>query len=212
MVQFALPFEFCVERMSDTGLLQPGRRQEEQAPAGSGTHWCQIPVTGVSYLAVSGDGPPQVLAKPPQAEFAVALLEPVRYQQQHHLAICAGPDLRINGRSAAPVAILKVGDQLRVGDLWLLHLSRFVRPYIGTPPSDYVDKECCSCRLPITADTVIYICPNCGTAYHCEDPSADDGKQEDERGPLECARLISICSHCPQPVVLGSRHEFIPDD
>ncbi len=58
----------------------------------------------------------------------------------------------------------------------------------------------------------IPICPNCGTPYHCEDPSADDGKQEDERGPLECARLISICSHCPQPVVLGSRHEFIPDD
>jgi hypothetical protein len=213
MVPVAKSFEFQVEELTTSGLVQPAPEEPPPASGGKPTRTGLVPATGVSYLAVCGDQSPQVLPEPPEADFeVVGRLEALRYQQGHHLAICADPELRINGRRAAPVAILKVGDQLRIGNQWLLHVSRFVRPHIGPPPSDYVDKECSSCRLPLTADTTIYICPNCGLPYHCEPPLPDDAAESTQREPLECARLISTCNHCPQPVVFGEHHEFVPSD
>ena len=170
--------------------------------------WIEVPASGISYLAASPGKPPRVVSKPPAPKARAGVLETVRYERQTYLMMLPGEGVRVNGLPVPPVAILRVGDQLRVSGKWLLYVSRYNRPHIGPPPKEYVGKPWSYCRVKFTPATVTYVCPHCGTPVHCE---SEDNYSHKDIGPLECARLISHCHHCAQRLDLTERHEYVPD-
>jgi hypothetical protein len=168
--------------------------------------WIEIPSSGVAYLACMPGKSPEVLSEPPDAKGAVLVLETIEYEHQTYLALLPADGVRVNGSPVPPVAILRVGDQLRLGKDCVLHVSRFTRAHVGPPPEECVGQECPVCRIKFVPDTVTYICPHCGRPLHCESPDTATNK---EIGPLECARLASECV-CQKPIVRQEGYEYVP--
>ena len=199
-------FGFFVEELP--GELRNGHRPRNAEQGRPGLPWVGVPSSGVAYLAKRAGKPPEVLPQAPEEPAQASVLETVRYERQTYLTMLPAGEFRLNGLPLPPVAILRVGDQLRVGGRWLLHVSRFTRPHIGPTPEEFVGKQCSNCRLEFEATTVTYICPNCGTPVHCESEAT---KTSEELGPLECARLMSHCHHCHQRIDLKERYEYVPE-
>jgi len=199
-------YGFFVEPVSEQH--EPGQYERDREPGRPELAWIEVPSSDVCYLATEPGKPPQVLSKAPVSKARVSVLETVRYERQTYLMMLPSDGVRLNGLPMPPVAILRVGDRLRVDGEWLLHVSRFTRPCVGPPPKEYLDKPCSYCRMKFTPATITYVCPNCGTPVHCE---SEDNPSDKEIGPLECARLIRECHHCKQPIVLKERHEYVPE-
>ncbi len=133
-------------------------------------------------------------------------LEAVASQGQDHLLIVtpSGHSGRCNGQPLPRLALLTVKDQLQLGD-HLLHVTLFHRPRLGSPPADFVGRECPVCRLAITPETRIFICPYCDTPLHCE----GEDRPKDER--LECVYLGSECPMCHRALVLQEGYAYFPE-
>ena len=209
MVQTGLHFGFFVESAAADGQSLTGPPAAE--PGLSRRNWLQVPAAGVSYLVAVGTESPRVVSDQPAAGTQIGLLESIRYEQQSRLLLAPTSAVHINGLAAPPVAILDAGDQLRIHGDWLLHVARLLRPRIGPPPPEYVGRACVNCRYPFTRQSRVYLCPYCATAYHCED-AADRTDDQDDVGALECARMLSACLHCDQPVVLEEQYDHVPQD
>jgi hypothetical protein len=151
-----------------------------------------IPAEGLSYLQASG--PPRLVDG--RATDA-ALLEPIAMRPSPVLMMLrpAGASVLVNGSPPLPVAVIRPGDRIRLGDGHLLRVARYDPPPVGPPPAGAVGTPCSVCRVPLATDTVVYVCPACGLAVHCEGP---DRGPADER--LECALLSSTCVRCGSPV------------
>ena len=169
--------------------------------------WIEVPSTGTAYLATPPGKPPEVAATPPPPNALASVLETIRYERQTYLVAIPGKGLRRNGLPLPPVAVLHVGDALRVDGGWVLHVSRFTRPHVGPPPPEWIGKPCSYCRIEFTPTTITYVCPHCETALHCE---SENTASDPKAGPLECARLVSECQLCHKPIVLEPRHEYVP--
>ena len=165
----------------------------------------EVPSSGPAYLAIESGEVPQVLSEAPVGEAGVSILETIRHEYQPYLVMLPGAGIRVNGLPVPPVAILRAGDQIRAEGECLLHVSLLTGPRIGPPPDDKIGEECPYCRVKFTADRTAYVCPHCGTAYHCE------GDEREENDRLECARLASECYHCHKPLILEERYEYVPD-
>lgn len=199
-------FGFFVEDPShEAGSDERSANREARRP---GLPWIEVPSSGTAYLATSPGKPPQVLTTPPPLSALASVLEMIPYERQAYLAAFAGDNVRRNGFPMPPVAILHVGDALRVEGGWVLHVSRFTRPHVGPPPAQCIGKPCSYCRLELVPTTITYVCPDCGAAFHCESEATASNR---ELGPLECARLMSSCHHCYHPIVLEERYEYVPD-
>jgi hypothetical protein len=112
----------------------------------------------------------------------------------------------LNGVPVPRVATVQVGDQIRIDDEYVLHVSAYERPYVGPPRSEHMDVECPLCRLRIgTHTTGVCECSNCDAVLHCEGPE----KSADER--LECARLTSECPCCQHPIRLTAGFAYVPE-
>jgi hypothetical protein len=160
---------------------------------------------GVSYLTVVPGELPRLEHAPTSRGMAFAL-EAVgsRGQDQLLLISPAGHAGRCNGQPLPRLALLAVKDQLQLGD-HLLHVTLFHRPRLGPSPTDFVGRECPVCRLAITPETRIFICPHCETPLHCE----GEDRPKDER--LECVYLGSECPMCHRALVLQEGYAYFPE-
>src|SRR6516162_4587722 len=102
--------------------------------------------------------------------------------------------VRINAAPAPRVTVLRIGDWVRLSAGLLLRVALYNRPAIGPPGPELLGKECPVCRVPLSAETTVYVCASCGAGLHCEGP--DHAEQE----RLECARICSACPRCMTPV------------
>jgi hypothetical protein len=159
---------------------------------------------GVSYLTVAPGEAPRLEDSPPSS--GGLALEAVGSRGQDHLLIVSPADHpgRCNGQPLPRLALLAVKDQLQLGD-FLLHVTLFHRPRLGPPPADFVGRECPVCRLAITPQTRIFICPHCDTPLHCE----GEDRPKDER--LECVYLGSECPTCHRALVLQEGYAYFPE-
>jgi hypothetical protein len=195
-------------------LVEPLCEQVESAEAPGGGEpgqpdalWIEVPASEPCYLVTAPGKPPRVVSEPPVSKARVSVLETIAHEQQKYLMIIPADGMRHNGMPMPPVAVLRVGDQVRVDGQWLLHVWRRTRPYVGPPPEECIGDPCSYCRINFTPNTVVYKCPHCGTPVHCESPDSPSDKQV---GPLECARLMSQCHHCESPIELRERQEYVP--
>jgi hypothetical protein len=155
----------------------------------------EVPAVGAAHLPLSAD--------PHDA----AVFEAVAVGHQPYLLMLSpgGQRLRVNGQRAPRVALLSVRDQVQLPDGGVLHVTRYTQPAIGRPGAEHVGKECPVCRDRFAPETIVYVCPSCGSAAHCE----GDEKPAEER--LECIRLSSECPTCGAPVVMTQGYTYLPE-
>jgi hypothetical protein len=113
-----------------------------------------------------------------------------------------GVEVRVNDLPSPRVAVLGVGDQLRVGET-LLHVTRFREFSVGPPTPELLGRRCGVCRVPFDESTLVYV-HDCGAAMHLE----PDSKPADKR--LQCAPL-GDCPNCEQPIVIQSGYSYTPE-
>jgi hypothetical protein len=156
---------------------------------------------GLEPIAVPADGPCYLASGPLRLVDGragdTALLESIETRPVPVLMILrpAETPLLVNGFPPLSVAVIRPGDRVRLADGHLLSVARYDPPAVGPTPAGIIGTPCAVCRVPLAADTVVYVCPLCGLAVHCEGP---DRGPDDER--LECARLSSACVRCGSPV------------
>jgi hypothetical protein len=110
--------------------------------------------------------------------------------------------VRVNDHPSPIVAVLKVGDQVQVGDT-VLHLTQYREFTVGPPSPELLGRRCGVCRVPFDQQTRVYL-HDCGEALHLE----PDSKPADER--LECA-LLGDCPNCGEPISTESGYSFLPE-
>ena len=198
-------FELLIEPLSEQAESgqSAGDKESGQPQATS----IEVPAAEPCYLVTAPGKPPRVLFRPPVSKARVSVFETIAHGQQKYLMMIPANGMRLNGMPVPPVAVLRAGDQLRLDGEWLLYVSRHTRPHIGPPPEECIGNPCSYCRINFTPNTVVYVCPYCGTPVHCESP---DTCSDEQVGPLECARLMSLCHHCQSPIELHQRHEHVP--
>lgn len=161
---------------------------------------------GVGYLTAPSGAPPQISAAPPKSRTTIAILEVLsRAQQPQLLLVTNGKSpLRVNGQPVPRVALLGVKDQIQLPSDHILHVTVYHRLSVGAPPAELIGKECPLCRVPFTADTTVYRCPNCSSALHYEGAEKGDAR-------LECVLLCSECPTCKTAVVLKEGYVYTPE-
>jgi hypothetical protein len=168
--------------------------------------WLGLPSGAVSYLAVPTAERLPVLSQEP-SNTCVATLEPVSYERHRCLVVVfrAGERLQVNGHVPPVAAVLHIGDQIRVRDDCVLHLSMLNRPHVAAPRERDLGTECPFCRVKFVPNTTVYVCPYCDGAVHCE----GEERSVDER--LECARLTTECPRCMKPVSHKEGYAYVPE-
>jgi hypothetical protein len=149
-----------------------------------------------SYLYLeAGDGgrfPSVIRLVDGEPHLAHALrFEPVRAARRPALLMVTPTGvgrLRINGRPAPRVALLRAGDQLHLDGSMALHVVLKRKLEVVKPPSELVGRPCGYCRVPFTEETTIVVC-ECGVPLHFEGPPKPEGER------LECAQLAA-CPEC----------------
>lgn len=137
-------------------------------------------------------------------------LEPVEFQRRQYLLMLQDGDtpgqniLRHNGQPAWPVTLLRVKDEVRTPAGTFFVSSRRGRS-VFPPEERHLGVECPLCTLAFEKDTLVFACGSCGALLHCE----DEGRPEDQR--LECARMLSACPNCHEPIDFGTGLEWEPE-
>jgi hypothetical protein len=189
MMGAGIQFHLCIE--ADASESSAGG----PVPATETRRRLEVPVGGPSLLTLTD--PPQVLPEVPTGQGA-AVLEPVRHEGRSYLTMVLPHNhlVRVNSAPAPRVTVLRIGDWVRLDDGLLLRVALYNRPAIGPPGPELLGKECPLCRVPLSAETTVYVCGSCGAGMHCE------GLERDEQDRLECARIGSTCPRCSTPINL----------
>ena len=128
-------------------------------PAAPGERALELEIpAGVSHLAVDRDAGPVIRR---ERHGAAAVLETIRLNGREQLLLLARSEqrLRLNGYPAPRVAVLRLKDQLQLGDR-VLHVTMYQRPRLITPPSEQVGRPCPVCKVPFAVDTRVFVCPH----------------------------------------------------
>jgi len=162
-----------------------------------------VPTGASAVVAAPGGHPGLVPATTPPGTGALIVEQISNRRRQLRLLVVnpTGDRLRVNGHVAPRVAILGEKDMVQLADDSALHVTLFIRPRIGSPPSELLGKTCPVCRTAFTESSTVYLCP-CGTAMHCE-PEDTDG--------LQCARMHHACIACERPITLKEGFSYWPD-
>lgn len=132
------------------------------------------------------------------------LLESVELQRQQYLLMLQADNVaRHNGQTAWPVTLLRVKDEVRT-EAGAFFVSSRRGESVFPPREEHLGIQCPLCTVPIQQDTLLFAC-SCGTLLHCEDES----KPEEQR--LECARMLSACPNCHQPIDFSTGLEWEPE-
>ena len=170
-------------------------------------HTLLVPA-GVSHLVSESGTPPRIVAGPPGASSTAQMLEPIR-QNRHDRLLLVSPvedGLMLNAAPAPRVAVLEEGDQIALFDVAvLLHVSSWVRPYVGPPDRELVGAPCSFCQVPVEGCSRVYVCPYCHRPLH-EETETD----RPETDKLLCARSTSSCPNCQNPIVAAEGLSYVP--
>jgi len=135
------------------------------------------------------------------------VLEPVELQRRQYLLMMVEDNarslVRHNGETAWPITLLRVKDEIRTG-AGTFYVSFSRGRTVFPPEKQHLGAPCPLCTVPFAEDTLLYAC-RCGAVLHCEDES----KSEDQR--LECARMLSTCPKCHQPIDFNTGLEWEPE-
>lgn len=187
--------------------------QQTANVVGSGAAGSPIPSVevprGLSFLPSRLGGDPQPLDEDdPVPEEEGYLVEPLAGEGNPRLLLVRSPGLgpvRVNGRRAAAVTLLKPGDQVRFQGGGVMHVTLFHRPFVGRAPRDVVGRRCGYCRTTIGADDAVHLCWSCKTPIH----HGSGEESGDER--LECASLAPSCTVCGRPLALVEGYSSLPE-
>ena len=102
----------------------------------------------------------------------------------------------VNGMPAPRLALLSEGDRFHFNTGPAFRVALFHRPHLGPTPVDVIGVGCPVCTLPLTAADRCFVCSTCRTPFH----AAEDETLE---GALSCAKMISHCGSCQQPIRLA---------
>jgi hypothetical protein len=188
---------FLVEPASDGGERRRGARGLAELAVGRG-----LRVLDLESFASN----PQLVTAPPDRALDARTLhfESIAIGSRAALLMLTPPGVRvrINDRPSPMVAVLRVGDQLRLGDT-TLHLTQYREFAAGSPSPELLGRRCGVCRVPFDPETRVVV-HDCGEAFHLEPES----KPAEER--LECARL-GDCPNCGEPIPMESGYAFWPE-
>ena len=111
--------------------------------------------------------------------------------------------IRINGHPAPPIAVLRSGDEIDIGDDWRLHLTLYrSQPVVLTGP-DLIGRECPVCLSRLEANQPTFVC-GCGTAMHIV--------EHNRVGELDCANAAGECPNCRHKIDLRAGYESLPEE
>ena len=171
---------------------------------------------GVSYI-VTHDGQVQLQADAPDdgSYFVIESIDADRNSirgSSKQLLLVAPPhgDAPIVNASPTPrVVVLRERDQINLGDGRLLHVSVFLRPYVGLATEKMLSRktECCLCRKAFDDATRVYVCPLCQECAHMESPEHKSGEK-----PLACVTEAATCPSCSMPVITGEGLTYVPEE
>jgi hypothetical protein len=159
--------------------------------------------SGVLHL-VPTKSPLRLVSRKPR--LAACVFEAVEVGGRARLLLVTPPGLRVrlNGQAVPLVVLLKVGDQLQLDARAILHVTEYRGAGAIRPGIELIGSPCGVCRLPLVAETQVYICGGCGLPLHLESAP----KPEAER--LECA-LFGDCPSCGAEVKTSSGHVWLPE-
>jgi hypothetical protein len=101
----------------------------------------------------------------------------------------------VNGMPTPRLALLSEGDRFHFNSGPAFHVALFHRPGLGPAPVEVIGVACPVCTLPLAAADRCFVCSTCSTPYHA---AADETRE----GALVCAKMISRCASCQQPIRL----------
>jgi hypothetical protein len=126
-------------------------------------------------------------------------LEPMFSRPNEPRLLLASPPAcraSINGVPAPRLTLLMEGDRFHFDAGPAFRVALFHRPRLGPAPAEMIGVACPICTLALAEGDRCFVCP-CGTPLH----AAEDETRE---GALACAKMITHCPHCQQPVRLVS--------
>jgi hypothetical protein len=169
--------------------------------------WLPVRNGVVSYLTTVDGGAPEIVAHEPASADIVLAVEPIASQRQRYLAVRRrrGNGGTLNGLPAPRAGILRIADQLRLGDAYVLHVSLRSQPYIGPAREQDIGQMCQFCGTPILAGQQVYVCPHCDSPLHCQ------GEETPESERLSCAQLATECRVCGKPIVAETSYAYTPE-
>jgi hypothetical protein len=101
----------------------------------------------------------------------------------------------VNGMPSPRLALLSEGDRFHFATGPAFRVALFHRPRLGPAPVEVIGVACPVCTLPLTEADRCYVCSACGAPFHA-------APHETREGALACAKMISHCSSCQQPIRL----------
>jgi hypothetical protein len=127
---------------------------------------------------------------------AACLLEPVVQENVPYLLVLTSErrPIQVNGERRARIACLRQRDQLQLHDGRTFQVALHIECVIGRAPASHQDKPCAVCHETV-GERVVYLCPSCDSAVHCDRRDPDDVR--------DCLSLCSECPSCRSPIVRG---------
>jgi hypothetical protein len=189
------------EKISDLRFLAEPSQESSWTGTANGHAEVEIP-QGVSSFAPKRGAAPRVEAHAEAQAARGIVFETIPSGGRDLLVMRTPPGFSasVNGRPAPQLAVLEIGDQLRVGDE-LLHVTRFRRIEAAPPSEDQIGRVCGVCKIEIHAETRIIV-HECGALLHLEQESVPELER------LDCA-LVG-CQECSLPVEFEAGFVFLP--
>ncbi len=181
----------------------PASQRSRSASRPRTQRYYEVPCDGPCSLIPGEDGRLQIDAGPPASPDRLAELETIHVDRQAYLVVHPrGAALAVNGAPAPRVAVVRPGDEIRLGPERRMLVSLRSRPYLGPAAAEHAGLKCVFCRTPVRERAPIFVCARCRAPMHCE----DDDRPADER--LQCAAAVTRCPRCDTPVVLSREEQF----
>jgi hypothetical protein len=155
----------------------------------------ELPAEGLAVL-VEVAGEPHLRTDGPWHDPAAVVLEPLARNELELLLALRGPaaELEVNGCAAPRAAVLRPGDELRLGASPALRVDFFRASPFVLADEEHAHAHCQLCRGAIRAGGRVYVCP-CGALAHADEPHGASPEAE----PLECA--FGTCTSCGRAIV-----------
>ncbi len=206
MTAHAMSFHLLFEQAGESVSHPPGNN----VPEDESWSRCRLEIRNdISYVDFSLGTLPREAQQSGKKPENVVLFQPIWDHLPHRLLMVnpAGLPLKVNGRPAPPLSLLKEKDEVSPGPLATVvaHVVLHHNPRIGPPDKGEIGKPCLLCNSRIIRDTTLYRCCRCGKALHLE------GDDKPEKVRLECARICSECPACRTPIVFETGYRYTPE-
>jgi hypothetical protein len=153
-----------------------------------------IPAGGLSVVAGPGGARAARAARDPRA----AAFEPLARHGHELLLVTCGAlaELELNGLAAPGVAVLRPGDEVRIGHGEPLFVDFHREPPFVLAGAEHAGSSCPLCRGSIEAGRRVYAC-DCGALTHAD--LRDEDLRTPGLEPLDCA--VGSCTGCTKAFV-----------